>query len=115
MARPPSFRRRGIIMDIAELDIGGARVRRRFTRGEEAMMPGRFLSADEVRAIPVANRRALSDAGYIEIFPQAPVTTAGDKHIVHLGRGQYDVIHGVKLNAEPLTKEQAEDLATRPD
>jgi hypothetical protein len=103
-------------MDIAEQDIGGARVARRFTCGSEAMLRGRMLSATEVCSIPVANRRALTKAGIIEVFPRNDaVTTVGQKHIVHLGRGQYDVIQGQKLNAAPLSKDDAEDLATRPD
>lgn len=101
-------------MDIAEQDIGGARVRRRFSRGKEALLAGRILSADEVRAIPVANRRALIEAGFIEVYPQGPVTTVGERHLVHLGRGQYDVIQGVRLNDKPLSKDEAEDLATKP-
>jgi hypothetical protein len=98
-------------MDIAEQDIGGARVRRRFSRGTEALLAGHMLTGEEVRGIPVANRRALIDAGFIEVFPHGFGEDAGEKHIVHLGRGQYDVIQGHKLNDAPLTKDEAQQLA----
>lgn len=101
-------------MDIIDADIGGARVRRVFSRGSERLAAGRILSADDVISIPVANRRALVSAGYIEIFPRAPLQSVGERHIVHLGGGRYDIIQGVKLNAEPLSKDDAEELATRP-
>lgn len=104
-------------MIIADHDIGGARVRRVFTRGSRHLRGGDMLSGDEVRAIPVANRRALIDAGYIEVWPKSgeAAGSAGERHIVHRGKGQFDVIAGVKLNAEPMSKEDAEELATRPN
>jgi hypothetical protein len=51
-------------------DIGSARVRRTFTLRGKILKPNRRLSADEVLAIPIANRRALVDAGYLEIYPR---------------------------------------------
>ena len=101
-------------MQISEPDIGSGRVRRGFRRGEEWLPAGKMLTAADVLAIAPANRRALSEAGFIELYPRGPVESVGQRHIVHLGRGQYDVIHGVKLNAQPLSKEEAEDLATQP-
>ncbi|WP_407146254.1 hypothetical protein [Bradyrhizobium sp. ORS 86] len=108
-------------MQIDDADIGGARVRRVFRSGNEMLKSGTMLSADEVLAIPAANRRALREAGFIEIFPRGPVQSVGtddadsQMHIVHLGGGKYDVIAGKKLNADgPLSKEEAEELATRP-
>lgn len=94
-------------------EIGGAYVRRPFTRGEDHLYGGQLLSGDEVRAIRQANRKALIDAGFIEVFPRGPVEMAGDRAMVHIGAGRYDVFAG-KVNTEPLTKEEAEDLATRP-
>lgn len=102
------------MLQITDQDIGGARVRQKFTRAGEVLFAGKQLTADEVLAIPMANRRALADAGYIEIFPRPPITSVGERHIVHLGRGQYDVIQGLKLNQAPLSKDEAEELATRP-
>lgn len=102
------------MLDINDHDVGGARVRRTFTRSGETMRMGQMLSAAEVLAIPITNRRALSDSNFIEVFPRGPLESVGENHIVHLGRGQFDVIRGVKLNAAPLTKDDAEELATRP-
>jgi hypothetical protein len=51
-------------------DIGSARVLQAFTLKGEYLSPNRRLSADEVLAIPIANRRALIDAGYLEIYPR---------------------------------------------
>lgn len=101
-------------MDISEHDIGGARVRRVFRRGEKALMAGHILSAAEVMAIAPANRRALREAGFIDIFPKGPVESVGERHIVHMGGGNHDVIEGKKLNDAPLSKDEAEDLATQP-
>lgn len=112
-------------MMIADQDIGGARVRRVFTRVGKPVKGGDMLTGDEVRAIPIANRRALIDAGYIEVWPKSSdaATTAelvtlkakiAERHIVHRGQGKYDVF-AAKINDEPLSKEDAEDLATRPN
>jgi hypothetical protein len=51
-------------------DIGSARVLQAFTLRGKILRPNRRLSADEVLAISVANRRALVDAGYLEIYPR---------------------------------------------
>lgn len=106
-------------MQISEADIGGARVRRAFRRGDDTLRGGHMLSAAEVVAIAPANRRALIEAGFLEVYPRGPVESLGvgsdaEQHIVHLGGGKYDVIKGVKLNEAPLTKDEAEELATSP-
>ena len=102
-------------MIIEDHDIGGARVRRVFSMAGRNVRGGDQLSADEVLSIPTANRRALIDSGYIEVYPR-PHHGASDaeRHIVHVGRGQFDVIVGHKINARPLSKDEAEELATRP-
>jgi hypothetical protein len=56
--------------DIADQDIAGARVRRAFTYRGEDFKPGRRLSADEVLALPVTNRRALIAGGFLKLFPR---------------------------------------------
>ena len=97
------------MLQIAEQDIGGARVRLTFTRGGKQMKAGDMLSADEVKAIPLANRRALAEANYIEVFPAAP---KGDRFIVQVGKDKFNVIEGRVINAKPLaTREHAEALA----
>jgi len=105
-------------LEIAEHDIGGARIRMGFTRGNVRMKAGEHLSADEVRSIPLANRRALSSAGYIEVYPtrtevvrREAAPAPDDRFIVAVGKGQFNVIEGHRLNDEPLTREAAETLA----
>jgi hypothetical protein len=51
-------------------DIGSARVLQAFTLKGKYLKPNRRLSADEVLAISIANRRALVEAGYLEIYPR---------------------------------------------
>jgi len=105
-------------MEIADQDIGGARIRMGFTRGNQRMKAGEHLTADEVRSIPLANRRALASAGYIEVYPtrtevvhREAAAKPGDRFIVSVGKGQFNVIEGHRLNDEPLTREAAEALA----
>lgn len=101
------------MLNMSEPDIGGAIVRRRVARGGlKPLLAGQRLSRDEVLAMPVSNRRALVSTQHIELFPRDGA--GGERHIVHLGRGQYDVIEGRKLTAAPVSKEEAEELATRP-
>jgi hypothetical protein len=107
------------MLNIEEADIGGARVRRIFRNGDQMLRAGTMLSADQVLSIPPANRRALAEAGFIELYPRPIIESVGigsnaERHIVHMGGGKYDVIAGIKLNDGPLTKDEAEDLATKP-
>ena len=74
------------------------------------------MSADDVRAIPVANRRALVDAGYIEVWPKPRADVAAlERHVISRGGGRYDVYAGVKLNDHGLSKDEADELAARRD
>src|SRR5215813_9794586 len=105
---------RGDLMYIADADIGGARVRRVFTARGQVMKAGKHLSADEVLAINLPNRRALQDAGYIEIYPKGAPAGKREpetRHIMKVGDGQYDVIEGHKLNPKPVSREEAYRLA----
>lgn len=103
---------------LKERDIGGAYVRRLFTRGKETLTAGRNLSREEVLAIPPVNRRALIDQGKLELYPLAPrledgaavkVIAPGEK------KGTYNVIAGRIINTAPLTRDEAEELATKPN
>jgi hypothetical protein len=102
---------------IGSKEIGGGFVRRAFTDGETLMAVGAPLSAEKINAWP--NRRTLIESGLIAVYPPhgegAATTGPAERHMVHLGRGQYDVIAGTKLNDRPLSKDEAEDLATQPD
>ena len=94
--------------------IGGAVVRRRIDRGPDGpLLAGTRLSREEVLAMPTANRHALVTTEHLWLMPIGDAVA--ERHIVHLGRGQFDVIAGVKLNDQPLSKDAAEDLATRPN
>lgn len=105
-------------LEIAEGDIGGARIRMGFSRGNVRMKAGDHLTADEVRSIPPANRRALASSGFIEVYPQRvqvvqreAAAVPGDRFIVQVGKGQFNVIEGRRLNDQPLSREDAEKLA----
>jgi hypothetical protein len=57
---------------IADKDIGGAYVLKPFDLRGERLIPPQHLAADQVLAISIATRRALIEAGYIEVHPQRP-------------------------------------------
>lgn len=101
-------------------EIGGAIVRRPFTRHGVYLRGGDRLTADEVRAIPIANRSALIDSHFLELFPTpefalTSLPMPADRFMVHRGAGMYDVIEGRRLNDEPLAKEAAEALVDERD
>jgi hypothetical protein len=102
--------------------IGGAYVRLGFNFGERRMKSGEALSREQILSMPIGNRRSLISSGHLECYPRAPdageagaaaPAAKGDRHMVHLGRGLYDVIEGVKLNEAPLSREDATALAER--
>lgn len=108
-------------MEISEQDIGGGRVRRTFTSGVDAeggpnyLRPGSHLTGDEVRAIQRPNRRALVDAGYLEVYPRSNSSIEGlptERFIVAAGKNSFDVIEGCKLNDTPLSRSQADEMAS---
>lgn len=101
------------MLHISDDDVGGARVRRIFTAAGRALRAGDMLTRDEVLAM--RNRRTLAEISAIEIWPRATGIADAERHIVHNGGGRFDVIAGHKLNERPLTKDEAEELATRPN
>lgn len=106
---------------LRDTEIGGGVVRRRFNMtfpgrdGVVSMVPGTPLTAEQILAMPIGNRRGLVRMGHIDVFPRMAAPPDAERHIVHNGGGRYDVIAGVKLNAAALTREEAEELATRPN
>jgi hypothetical protein len=97
--------------DLPDDMIGGGVVRRRIgVAGGDGVLAGTRLTREQVLAMPVANRRAMISTGHISVWPLNE-QVGGERFAVHLGFGKYDVVEGRKLNAEPLTKEQAEALA----
>jgi hypothetical protein len=103
------------MIPVRDDDIGGAVVRRRIDRGEmPPLLAGARLSRDDVLAMPVANRRSLVATERLWLLPRGDNGAVADRHMVHLGGGKYDVIFGVKMNDAPISKDEAEELATRP-
>lgn len=106
---------------MADHEIGGAVVRRTFSRNGKYLKNGDKLTGDEVRSIPAANLTALIDSHYIELFPLptagifAPTPLPGDRFMVHRGGGLFDVIEGRRLNDEPLSQDAAEALVDERD
>ncbi len=99
----------------ARNDIGGAVVRRPFTFRGDTLKIGTYLTEEEILSIPIANRNALRNNRYIQIFPKAPNSNnngPSSVFVVHRGGGAYDVIEGTKINDEPLSKVDAEALAS---
>lgn len=98
---------------------GGAYVRRTFTLGKREMRSGDRLTAEQLAAIPIANRRALLNVGKIELYPLAPAGALAaeglkgkiENFMIHVGKGEYIVVRGVKLTAKPVSREQADELA----
>lgn len=106
---------------------------------EDIRQPGNRMRAKVGRYIPsdvlarMKNRRALEDSGYIkttaapppgeaseqlaaalarcaELEKEKAQASGGQRFAVHTGMGRYDVIEGKKLNAEPMTKDEANAL-----
>lgn len=96
------------------VEIGGGYVRRRFNIGADSIPAGTHLTAGQLQKI--GNLRVLVRNGNIETHPPAPAQpdVPAERFITNLGFGKFDVIAGRKLNDRPLTKEEAEELATRP-
>jgi hypothetical protein len=101
------------MFSIADRDIGGAHVMRVFSSNGVPVKAGGHLTADEVIAIPIANRRALVDAGYLAVYPKGavPQQPKAERFVIATGKDKYGVISGHQLHDKPLTREQAEHLA----
>lgn len=111
-------------------DIGGGVVKFGFRAGSKWLCAGTRLTADQICAFAAPNRQSLIDKGMLAVWPKSGdelgVVSSGDapgaivspvpaqRHVVHTGRGQYDVIEGHKLNDAPLKKPDAQTLAGVP-
>jgi len=110
-------------LEIAERDLGGARVRMTFQTFLKDGTVRRFkadehLTPEEIKAMPRANRTALVSGGYIEPYPvrvqtvqREAAAAPSDRFIVQVAKGQFNVIEGRRLNEQPLDREAAEKLA----
>lgn len=96
-------------MFIKDEEIGGGRVARRFNRNGKDMLAGMPLTAEEILAMAPANRRALIDSHYIEVYPKS--SAGGERFMIGLGGDKgYNVIEGRILNDAPLSRKDAEKL-----
>lgn len=111
--------------------IGGGRVIRSFTIGNERVHVGSYLTQEQIAKIPAANRscligrfidvwpKASDGAGFASSSPDQGADRAErrDRHVVALGFGHgYSVIDGVWLNDKPImSRAEAYALAGKPD
>jgi hypothetical protein len=102
-------------------DITDGMVARPFTTDDgtgrlKTLMPGTPLTHEQIRRIPLANRAALIDKGFISVIPKRVADSAAgsDRYVIHLGFGRYDVVEGRKLNHAPLNVEEAHEMAGLP-
>lgn len=95
---------------LREEQIGGAFVKRLFHQAGEPVKAGTKLTRADVLAFPQANRQALVDGGYIDVYPPAPSNQ--ERFIASAGFGNWHVYEGRRLTTgKGLTKEEAEALA----
>lgn len=99
------------------MQIGGGIVKRTFNNGGRHMRSGERLTAEEILGWPTANRQALIDKKFIEVWPKGDVShplgsvEPAGRHLVSLGSGRFNVVEGRVVNTEPLTRSQAMALA----
>lgn len=99
------------MLEIADKDIGGARIARTFSmNGKQLKRGDPDLTREEVLAIRLPNRRAMTDSNYLEVYPKPSVIFGGEKFIVSVGNNEYNVIEGRTINKEPLPRKEAEKL-----
>ena len=97
-------------------EYGGVALRT-FSAAGGRLPPGSEISAELALTWPVQNRRALEESKVIRWHSQAVSQQRNQTvsaHVVHRGGGRFDVIEGIVINDEPLTKEQADALAGVP-
>ena len=96
-------------------DIAGGKVQQAFRCGDRYLMRGTVLSREEICRIPTQNRNALVDKGYIHLQLRGLDTEVkGERFVVSLGFGRFDVVEGTKLNDAHLSREAAYALAKIP-
>ena len=90
--------------------IGGGFVTRPFFKGSEYLPNGTPLTADEIKSF--SNHKRLIASNFIKVYPPHDTASASEqRHVVHCGGGNFDVIAGRKLNDKPLMKDEAHALA----
>jgi hypothetical protein len=96
--------------------LAGAVVRRPYSTEGRTVPKGTVLSVEALNKLSHAIRRLwLRDGDITPIYvPQHYATGGQTHHLIHRGAGRYDVVLGTMINAEPLTREQAEALIIQP-
>ena len=92
---------------------GGAEVVRGFRMGGRQVMRGEKLTADELYSMNRSNLNSLINNGYVHPFPSVTREDLpeGERFLIRRTDLKYDVVQGVRVNAEPLTtKAEAEAL-----
>lgn len=103
-------------IEIEGFALAGAVVRRAYNSGGKAVPSGTVLGPDQFLSIGYAIRRL-----FVRENRLTPIYVPADKaplpigtaHVLHRGGGRYDVIWGTQLNAEVLSKDEAEALAAQ--
>jgi hypothetical protein len=104
------------MFQIAAKDIGGGIVRRTFSSGGKRLYAGMKLTGEQVRLFNPANRMALIEKRFIDVYPVGTDSAlTGERFVISAGFGAFNVIEGRKLNDEPLNREQAYALAGIPE
>jgi hypothetical protein len=88
---------------------GGAIVRRRFPFNGVEKAPGDILTVEEVDSIPIQNLHSLINTGLLKLV----YTGGGQRFAVHIGKGQYHVVEGTQITAEPISREDAEAMVAK--
>jgi hypothetical protein len=101
---------------MSEIGQHGGVVLRTVTTARGRLKPGTEISPDEALSWPIANKRALEEGQAVRWHSLATgasrhASDASGRHVVNRGFGKFDVIEGTVINAEPLSKEEAEALA----
>jgi hypothetical protein len=91
--------------------MGGALLRRPLTSNGARLPAGTVLNPEQFAAITYATRRVLVRDEAILPFYQPASAAGSERFVIHRGNGRYDVVVGTRLNADPLTREEADTLA----
>lgn len=91
--------------------VGGALVTRPFTLNGERLKSGTVLDAKATMAIPVMNRRALANRGFIEIFPDP--TDKGSFYVIDIGLGKFGVVQGHIVSEDIMNAKDARAMAEK--
>jgi hypothetical protein len=108
-----------LITRIPPDQIGGAKVFRPCNIAGVKRKSGEVLSGEVLASLSLTNLRTLQDQRFILAWPKsadAPPASAdaGEPHVYNrVGTSTYDVVLGKRLNAQPLSKTDAEALAAR--